>query len=178
MTEKLFSLGFQVVSGCLTPEGQELIRGKCSLALICDVTKQNDVSYFAKATSDLAAATGSEVWAVINNAGIGVGGCIDWLPLDIIQKTMNVNYLGTVSVTKAFLPLLKALKYSRVINISSCAGLVHCPLMGPYVASKHAVEGFASCLRFELLPWKIFVTNINPTFMRFYSMIPSLRYHD
>lgn len=106
------------------------------------------------------------LWAVVNNAGIAVVGCIDWMSMDIISKMMNVNYLGMVSITKAFLPLLKQTKYSRIINISSMAGIVTSPRMAAYSASKHAVEGFSNVLRLELLPWNIFVCNINPSYMK------------
>jgi len=116
VAEKLYSLGFQVVAGCLTSEGLKLMKGKCSVALLCDVTKPEDVKNFAKSTSDLAVRTDSQVWAVVNNAGVWIGGAVDWLSLDLIKKMMDVNYGGTVSVTKSFLPLLKTVKKSRIIK--------------------------------------------------------------
>lgn len=61
----------------------------------------------------------------------------------------------------------------RIINLSSLAGIIAGPAMGPYCASKHAVEGMAKSLRCELKPWNIHVSNINPGFMR-YILSPSL----
>ncbi len=71
--------------------------------------------------------------------------------------------------------LLLACTGSRLINVSSLAGLQGSPMMGPYVASKHAVEGFAKCLRSELRPWSIYVANINPG-IREESPLPSSFY--
>jgi short-subunit dehydrogenase len=79
---------------------------------------------------------------------------------------MDVNFFGTVAVTKALLPLLKRTRGSRIINVSSVAGLGAGPMFGAYSASKHAVEGYAKCLRQELRPWGIQVANIHPGFMR------------
>ncbi len=64
------------------------------------------------------------------------------------------------------LPLLKRTRNSRIINISSVAGKSGLPLFGAYAASKHAVEGFANCLRQELRPWGIHIANVNPSFFR------------
>ena len=118
---------------------------------------------------------------VINNAGIGNGGGIDWISTATLNKVMDVNFYGVVMVTRAFLPMLKKTKNSRFViicgsdftasfcriaNLSSIAGLISAPTMGFYDASKHAVEGFAKALRAEMKPWNIHVSNLNPGFMR------------
>lgn len=79
---------------------------------------------------------------------------------------MEVNFFGVVTVTKAFLPLLKKTKNSRIVNLSSVAGFSSSPMMGAYAASKHAVEGMMKSVREELKPWNIHVVNINPGFFR------------
>ena len=64
--------------------------------------------------------------------------------MESTRRVMEVNYFGLVSVTKAHLPLLKRIRNSRIINISSVAGLAGLPMFGAYAASKHAVEGSLS----------------------------------
>jgi NAD(P)-dependent dehydrogenase (short-subunit alcohol dehydrogenase family) len=79
---------------------------------------------------------------------------------------MEVNFFAVVAVTKAFLPLLRRTPESRVVNVSSLAGITGSPALGPYCASKHAVEGMTKCVREELSHWSIHMSNINPGFMR------------
>ena len=79
---------------------------------------------------------------------------------------MDVNFFGHVMVTKAMLPLLKVSPESRVVNMSSLAGLTCSANLSAYGASKHAIEGFMKSVRHELSPWNIYVSNINPGFMR------------
>ncbi len=74
---------------------------------------------------------------------------------------MEVNLIGVVSVTKAFLPLLRKEK-SRIINISSISGKIALPFVGPYTASKFGLEAISDSLRVELRPWKIPVSIIEP----------------
>jgi NAD(P)-dependent dehydrogenase (short-subunit alcohol dehydrogenase family) len=163
---ELTARGYRVVSGCLTQAGADALSGKVSLAMVCDVTKDVDVNKLAVATAKLAAEEDLRLWAVVNNAGVAPLGYVDWMSMDYFQKAMDVNYFGLVRTTKALLPLLKKTKNSRIINISSVAGLGGGPSFGPYSASKHAVEGLSKCLRQELRPWGIKVCNVNPAFMK------------
>ena len=72
------------------------------------------------------------MWAIINNAGIAPLGAIDWLSLESIRKTMDVNYFGLIIVTQLFMPLLKKTKNSRIINVSSAAGVAGLVYFGSY----------------------------------------------
>lgn len=54
--------------------------------------------------------------------GIALNGCADWVAVDSIRRTMDVNYFGVVAVTKALLPLLKKCPESRIVTVSSLAG--------------------------------------------------------
>lgn len=164
---KLAEMGFIVVAGCLTEEGVKRMRSTdVALAVQCDVTKQADIDTLTTVTEELAATKNAKLWAVVNNAGIGVGGAIDWCPMSLIRKVMEVNFFGVVMVAKAMIPMLKRNPGSRIINVSSLAGMFSGPNLGPYSASKHAVEGMAKAWRAELRPWKIHVSNVNPGFMR------------
>lgn len=107
-----------------------------------------------------------ELYALINNAGIVIGGPIECLPIDRLKEQMEVNVFGVIRVTQQAIPMLR--QYSskhhnaRIINISSIAGLSPLPFVSPYSASKHALESISDALRVELSPWGIDVSLIEP----------------
>ena len=162
----LSSLGYHVVAACLTAEGRDRIHPVVARAVLCDITRDEDVSHLVSETEELCRAKQYSLWAVVNNAGIAMGGPLDWISLDVYRRVMDVNFFGHVRVTKAMLPLLKQQKHSRVINMSSILGLYCSANLSAYGASKHALEGFMKSVREELKPWSIYVSNINPGFMR------------
>jgi NAD(P)-dependent dehydrogenase (short-subunit alcohol dehydrogenase family) len=99
--------------------------------------------------------------AVVNNAGIVVGGPVEGVPLHEWRRQFDVNLFGQVAVAQAVLPRLRASR-GRVVFISSVSGRVATPMTGPYIASKFALEGMADSLRLELAPWRIRVSLIEP----------------
>ena len=78
---------------------------------------------------------------------------------------MEVNLWGAVSMTKAFLPLLKQ-SQGRVVNVSSCLGLISMPNLASYCMSKFALRSFSDSLRRELKPWRVSVHVIEPGFFK------------
>jgi NAD(P)-dependent dehydrogenase (short-subunit alcohol dehydrogenase family) len=131
-SQKLSKMGFLVVAACLTTEGVERLQGEVALAIQCNVMKQDDIVRLAEKTKELAAAKKAKVWTVVNNAGIGDGGGADRISSAAIRRVMEVNFFGTFEVTRAFLPLLKQCRDSRIINISSMAGLMGSSRMSVY----------------------------------------------
>ncbi len=107
------------------------------------------------------ALAGAPLAGLVNNAGIPAAGPLELLPLDELRHVLEVNVIGSVAVTQAFLPLLKASR-GRIVNISSVAGLSALPFMGPYAASKSALEAISDSLRRELLPFGVAVIVIEP----------------
>jgi NAD(P)-dependent dehydrogenase (short-subunit alcohol dehydrogenase family) len=99
--------------------------------------------------------------AVVNNAGVAVGGAIEALPVDQLRHQFEVNVVGQVAVTQAVLPLLRASR-GRIVFISSISGMLASPMLGAYSASKFAIEAVADALRNELRPWGIAVTLVEP----------------
>jgi NAD(P)-dependent dehydrogenase (short-subunit alcohol dehydrogenase family) len=79
----------------------------------------------------------------------------------MLREQLEVNVIGQVAVTQAFLPLLRR-GHGRIINIGSMSGLIASPFLGPYAASKFALEALTDSLRVELLPWGIEVSIIEP----------------
>lgn len=101
------------------------------------------------------------VAGLINNAGIGVGGPLEFIDLDDLRWQMEVNVIGPMAMIRAFMPLIRQGK-GRIVNISSIAGRSATPFMGPYSASKHALEALSDPLRVELRLWNIHVSLIEP----------------
>jgi len=99
---------------------------------------------------------------IANNAGIAVGGPLEFVELDEFRRQLEVNVIGQLAVTQAFLPLLREHGKGRIVFTSSIGGRVAAPFIGPYAASKHALNGMAESLRRELKPWGIGVSVLAP----------------
>ncbi|MDH3524327.1 MAG: SDR family oxidoreductase [Acidobacteriota bacterium] len=127
--------------------------------VVIDVTRAETI---AAAAAQISAAVGERgLAALVNNAGIGVGGPVEGLDLDKLRHQFEVNLFGQVAVTQALLPLLRAAR-GRIVNMSSMGGKVSQPFMAPYCGSKHALEAFTDSLREELKPWGMHVAAIEP----------------
>ena len=99
--------------------------------------------------------------ALINNAGIGLGGPLELVAAEDLQRQFDVNVFAQVAVTRALLPALRRSR-GRIVFISSIGGRVAMGFTAPYAASKHAVEGIADALRVELHRSKVQVALIEP----------------
>lgn len=99
---------------------------------------------------------------LINNAGYGSYGAVEDVPIEEARRQFEVNLFGLAELTRAVLPGMRKKKKGRIINISSIAGRIHTPFAAWYHASKHALEGFNSCLRTEVSPYGIDVVSIQP----------------
>ncbi|HEX8975665.1 MAG TPA: SDR family oxidoreductase [Solirubrobacteraceae bacterium] len=148
--------GWQVHAGVRRPEdGDELRRAHPAIQpLTLDVTATEQIERLPEAL-------GGRLDALVNNAGIVVGGPVECLSADGLRRQLDVNLVGQVAVTQAVLPLLRAAR-GRIVFISSISGRVAAPFMGAYAASKFALEGMADALRVELRPWGIRVVLVEP----------------
>ncbi|CAF3716562.1 unnamed protein product [Rotaria sp. Silwood1] len=157
--------GFNVLAGVLLPDNVASLKEKLSskaTVFLLDITKQEDID----SAFELVNKKTTVLHGLVNNAGITAGSCIDWTPLEVMRKVMDVNFFGHVAMTKKFLPLLIAKRDSRVVNICSIAGYIASSGMSAYSASKFALESFSDCLRREMAPWGLRVSIIEPGFMR------------
>ncbi|GAB4229414.1 MAG: SDR family oxidoreductase [Ekhidna sp.] len=133
--------------------------------LLFDVT---DFAAVDKAAAELTKEIAEEgLGALVNNAGIAIGGPFIDIPIDDFRHQFEVNVFGLIKVTKAFLPLLGARENhtsepGRILQISSVAGRQGMPFMSPYAGSKHAVEGITESMRKELQLYGIDVILIEP----------------
>jgi len=123
-------------------------------AIALDVT---DAAHLAA----LDAALPARVDALVNNAGIAIGGPIEALPLDELRRQLEVNVVGQVAVTQALIPRLRTSR-GRIVFVSSISGRVSVPMTGAYNASKYALEALADALRLELRTWGIKVSLVEP----------------
>ncbi|RMF00930.1 MAG: SDR family oxidoreductase [Chloroflexi bacterium] len=124
-----------------------------------DVQKPDTISAAAGQVAQAVGPGGLD--GLVNNAGIAIGGPLEFLPLAEFKKQLDVNVTGQIAVTQAFLPLLRA-KPGRIVNMSSISGRVATPFVGPYSASKFALEAVTDTLRGELHPWGIHVVSVQP----------------
>ncbi|GFS50325.1 hypothetical protein TNIN_248751 [Trichonephila inaurata madagascariensis] len=107
----------------------------------------------------------NELWAIINNAGISKGSEVEITSMQKIEEVIDVNLLGTIRVTKAFLPLLRKSK-GRIINVASAAGRLTMPGFVPYSTSKQAIIAFSDGLRLEMQKFGVSVVTIEPWMFR------------
>ena len=152
---KLASGGWRVYACVRTDaDAQRMAEHPGITPIILDIT---DVEQLAKLTSQLP----ERLDALVNNAGVAVGGPIETLALDDLRWQLEVNVIGGTAVTQTVLPLIRKAK-GRIVFISSTSGRVATPGLGAYGASKFALEAIGDCLRNELRPWSIKVSLIEP----------------
>lgn len=98
----------------------------------------------------------------INNAGMGIGGPLEFCSEQECQRQMDVNFMGMVRYIRQVVPVMRRQGGGHIICFSSIGGLVGLPFQGMYSASKFAIEGYCEALRLELRKFHIFVTTIEP----------------
>jgi NAD(P)-dependent dehydrogenase (short-subunit alcohol dehydrogenase family) len=98
---------------------------------------------------------------LVNNAGIAIAAPVEFVPPEELRHQLEVNLVGQVAVTQAFLPALRRAR-GRIVFMGSIAGRSALPFLSPYAASKHALEALADSLRLELRPFGIHVSIVEP----------------
>jgi NAD(P)-dependent dehydrogenase (short-subunit alcohol dehydrogenase family) len=154
--------GMTVFAGVRDPRAGEALAAKGGPSLIpitIDVTDEPSIARSVEAVQLVVGEKG--LGGLVNNAGIVVGSPLEVIPLSHLRKQLEVNVIGQIAVTQAFLPLLRRGR-GRIVNMGSIAGRGTIPLLGPYSASKYALEALTDALRMELQPWGIQVSIIEP----------------
>ena len=158
----LDKLGFQVFASVRKEEDAERVKAQASerfTTIIMDVT---DTDTVRQAADTIEASVGEAgLFGLVNNAGIAIPGPLECVPLDQVRRQFEVNVIGLLAVTQAVLPLIRSAK-GRVVNMGSISGIVAPPYMGPYSASKFALQSMNDALRRELKRWDIRVSIIAP----------------
>ncbi|HET8930065.1 MAG TPA: SDR family NAD(P)-dependent oxidoreductase [Acidimicrobiales bacterium] len=133
--------------------------------ILLDVTDEDQVESAFATIADTLGNRGLS--ALVNNAGTALGGPVEYLPLATWRDQFDVNVFGQITVTKAAMPLLRVGSdghggHGRIVFIGSNSGRMAAPMLGPYAASKFAVEGLADALRMELVGTGVSVVVIEP----------------
>jgi short-subunit dehydrogenase len=137
-------------------------RGGEALPVRCDVAEPGDLAELVERTHEAY----GRCDVLVNNAGIPGGGPFRTLPTAQIERVVRVNLLGVMLGTRAFLPMMLERGRGHIVNVASLAGRYATPGSAVYGASKHGVVAFGESLYYELKPFGILVTTVNPGFTK------------
>jgi NAD(P)-dependent dehydrogenase (short-subunit alcohol dehydrogenase family) len=157
--------GFRVFAGVRKHGDGEALRQVASASLIpvrVEVTDSTSIHAMAERVAHDVGDVG--LHGLVNNAGTTLPGPIEYLALDDFRHQLEVNLVGQLAVTQALVPLLRRAR-GRVVNVTSAAGKAGVPLMAPYVAAKHGMEGLSDVMRLEFRRLGIDVAVIEPGFV-------------
>jgi NAD(P)-dependent dehydrogenase (short-subunit alcohol dehydrogenase family) len=158
----LDGLGHRVFAGVRNDADGDRLVARASKYLFpvrCDVTDLDQIAAARKVVGEEAGEAGLQ--GLVNNAGVAVGGPLEHLPLERWRWQFDVNVFGQIAVTQAFLDLVRQGR-GRVSFTGSIGGRNANAMLGPYAASKHAIEAISQSLRGELEPWSIHVSVVEP----------------
>ena len=153
--------GFKVFAGVRKQSDAEALEREAEGTMTPVLLDVTDASSISRAVETVEALTDGRLYGLINNAGVGLGGPLELVPMTETRKLMEVNVIGLLATTQAFVPLLRKGR-GRIVNIGSLAGLVAMPGASAYAASKFAVQAITDSLRLELKPFGIRVTIVDP----------------
>jgi NAD(P)-dependent dehydrogenase (short-subunit alcohol dehydrogenase family) len=148
--------GYEVVATARRPETIADIDADAHLAL--DVTDDESVTK--------AVAAAGIVDVLVNNAGVGIGGPVELVPLAEVRRVFETNTFGPLRMMQAVLPQMRARRSGTIVNVSSVSGRVAAPLSGFYAASKFALEALSEALHIEAGHFGIRTVVIEPGYFR------------
>jgi NAD(P)-dependent dehydrogenase (short-subunit alcohol dehydrogenase family) len=156
--------GFDVLAGVRREEDGERLREAAvangSLTpLRLDVTDADSVREAGTTVEERTGVRG--LAGLVNNAGVGSGGPLEFIPLDDVRRQFEVNLIGQIAVTQAMLGQLRKAR-GRIVNMGSIGARTPPPFGAPYAASKAALRATSESLRRELRPWGIWVATVAP----------------
>jgi len=161
-------LGWQVFAGVRRDQDGDRLKASADglvLPVEMDVTDLASVERGVKAIG--AELNGAGLTALVNNAGIAVGGPVEYVPLEEWRRQLEVNVIGQIAVTQAVLPMLRRSgARGRIVFMGSIGGRMASPLIAPYSASKHAIEAIGEAMRHELASTGIRTVVIEPGAVR------------
>lgn len=160
LTQSLADAGWRVFACVRSVDAQQGLATNPSVeVLTLDVTDRGSV---AAAAGDVGAAVGDDgLHGLVNNAGVMVQGPLELVPIHALRRQFEVNVLGVMAVTQAFLPLLRRGR-GTIVNVGAPSGRVTVPMAGPISASKTALESLTDALRMELKHQAVKVTIVAP----------------
>ncbi len=154
--------GHKVYAGARRVDRMEDLSDHGITAVEMDVTSSNDNERVVDQIID----SEGRIDVLINNAGFGLYGPVEEIPLEDARYQFDVNLFGLAELTQLVLPHMREAGSGRIVNVSSVGGKVYTPLGAWYHATKHALEGWSDCLRIETAPFNIQVVLIKPGAIR------------
>jgi len=166
LTYEFSKLGAKIIISARRIEELERVKANCSKPenisiRSLDLAKHDEIKEIAQQVLNEI----KVVDILINNGGISQRSLAKDTPLEIDKKIMNINYFGTICLTKELLPSMLAKKNGYIVTISSLTGKFGAPLRSAYAASKHALHGFFDTLRSETWKENINVSLICPGYV-------------
>jgi NAD(P)-dependent dehydrogenase (short-subunit alcohol dehydrogenase family) len=170
---RLAASGWTVLAGVRDPQAGERLLADAGtpagggssgrlLPLALEVTDAAQVAAAAeRVTQESQASSRGGLDALVNNAGIGIGGPLELVSAEDLHRQFDVNVFAQVAVTQAMLPALRRAG-GRIVFVSSIGGRVAMAFTSPYAASKHAIEAFGDALRVELRSSRVQVALVEP----------------
>jgi NAD(P)-dependent dehydrogenase (short-subunit alcohol dehydrogenase family) len=161
-TLRLDAAGWRVFAGVRREADADSLREAGSEALVplmLDVTDEGQIASARERVASEVGAAGLD--GLVNNAGIGVPGPLETMPMDDIRRQVEVNMFGHLAVTRAMLPSIRSAG-GRIVFISSIGGRIAFPMNGPYHLAKFGIEAMGDVFRQELRPWGISVSIVEP----------------
>ena len=159
---RLLKEGYSVYAAARRVERMRDLEESGAIAVRMDITREDDIA----AGVDRINAEREGVDILINNAGFGLYGAMEDIPLDEARYQFEVNLFGAARLTQLVLPRMRVRRSGKIVNISSIGGKIHTPLGSWYHATKYALEGWSDCLRLELKDLGIDVIVIEPGAIR------------
>ena len=154
----LIAAGYTVYAAARRVENMSDLKELGGIPLKMDVTREEDVV----AAVDRITRDHGGVDILINNAGFATYGAVEETSMDDARYQFDVNLFGLARLTQLVIPYMREQKAGKIVNIASAAGKIYVPLGAWYIATKHALEGWSDCLRFELKKFNIDVIVIEP----------------
>ncbi|XP_015921241.1 11-beta-hydroxysteroid dehydrogenase type 2-like [Parasteatoda tepidariorum] len=166
MARRFDEMGLHVFAGCLQPQspGAESLRKVCSKRLHIvpiDITKEDQVKEAVAYVKGNLPTGEKGLYGLINNAGVMAYTYLDLLTSEMCEEVIAINMMGTIRVTKHFLPLI-AQAQGRIVTITSIVARMPFPLTSVYAATKYALNGFFTSLRYELQDKGVQVAIVEP----------------
>lgn len=157
--EHLAREGWKVFATARRVESIEDLRASGIAVMPLDVTDEASMETAVRAAE---VAAEGPVGVLVNNAGYGLQGPAETTPMEEIRRQFETNVFGLVRLTQLVLPGMREQRWGRIVNVSSMGGRMTLPGGGYYHASKYSVEAFSDALRFEVRPFGVKVSLIEP----------------
>lgn len=165
LTKRLLRGEFRVVATARDLECKErlnsLVGNENLLVKELDINKSEDrVRVVGEVVSEW-----GEIDVLVNNAGISYRSVIEHMSEEEELGQLRTNFIGPMELIKLVLPAMRRRRSGRIINVSSVGGMMAMPTMGSYSASKFALEGATEALWYEMRPWNVKVSLVQPGFI-------------